>query len=108
MADRLYIVLTALSREKALRLWDLFMEDYREPVPDPVSWTQLVVPEGRAVKTVELYRRQLRTVNTLERINKNDKKTSPCCCLFSQHHFVFTLVTAVAMEIPGEWETDRT
>lgn len=82
MADRLYIVLTALSREKALRLWDLFMEDYREPVPDPVSWTQLVVPEGRAVKTVELYRRQLRTVNTLERINKNVKRRARVAAFF--------------------------
>lgn len=49
---RLYGIFAALSMEEALRLWDLFLDDYREPAPDPVLLTEMAVPEGLAMKMV--------------------------------------------------------
>ena len=108
VADRLRSVFTAPSEEEALRLLTLFLDDYREKAPDLVSWAEAAVPEGLAVmKMPKSHHKRLRTVNMLERLNKEIKRRTRVATIFPNTDSCLRLVTAVAMEISDEWETGR-
>ncbi len=67
VAERLRGVFTAPTETEALRLLELFLNDYRNKAPDLVSWAETAVPEGLAVmKMPPSHHRRLRTVNMLE------------------------------------------
>jgi transposase-like protein len=108
VADRLRSIFTAPSEEEALRLLNLFLDDYREKASDLVSWAEMAVPEGLVVmKMPESHRRRLRTVNMLERLNKEIKRRTRVATIFPNTDSCLRLVTAVAMEISDEWEAGR-
>ena len=108
VAERLRSVFTAPSEEEALRLLDLFLCEYREKAPDLVSWAETAVPEGLTVMTMPAsHRRRLRTVNMLERLNKEIKRRTRVATIFPNTDSCLRLVTAVAMEISDEWEAGK-
>ena len=108
VAERLRSVFTAPTETEALRLLGLFMDDYREKAPDLASWAERAVPEGLAVmKMPESHRRRLRTVNMLERLNKEIKRRTRVATIFPNTASCLRLVTAVAMEISDEWEAGK-
>jgi len=53
------------------------------------------------------HRKQLRTNNGLERLNKEIKRRTRVATLFPNEASVLRLVSAVLSEISGDWETDR-
>jgi len=108
VAERLRSVFTAPTETEALRLLGLFLDDYREKAPDLVLWAETAVPEGLAVmKMPEPHRRRLRTVNMLERLNKEIKRRTRVATIFPNTESCLRLVTAVAMEISDEWEAGK-
>ncbi len=108
VADRIRSIFTAPDDEEALRLLNLFCKDYREKAPDLVSWAEISVPEGLVVmKMPSSHRKKIRTVNMLERLNKEIKRRTRVATLFPNTASCLRLVTAVAMEISDEWQTGR-
>ena len=66
------------------------------------------MPEGLAVFALPpSYRRRLRTITVLERMNKGLKRRTRVAGLFPIEASALRLVSAVAMEIHEEWETNR-
>lgn len=108
VAGRLRSVFNAPDETEALRLLNLFLDDYHEKAPDLVSWAETAVPEGLTVmEMVEPHRRRLRTVNMLERLNKEIRRRTRVATIFPNTDSCLRLVTAVAMEISDEWEAGR-
>ena len=55
----------------------------------------------------ESHRRQLRTVNALERLNRELHRRTRVATLFPNEASLLRLVSAMAPEISEEWETGR-
>ena len=55
----------------------------------------------------ESHRRRLRTVNSLERLNRELHRRTRVATLFPNEASLLRLVSAMAAEISEEWETGR-
>lgn len=105
VAERIRGIFTAPKGADAKRLLELFLEDYRKPAPDLVDWAETAIPEGLTVFTMPSdHRKKLRTVNMLERLNKEIKRRTRVATIFPNVDSCLRLVTAVAMEISDDWE----
>ena len=108
VAERIRTIFTAQDNEEALRLLNRFLDDYRKAAPDLVKWAEATVPVGLVVMTMpKAHRRRLRTVNPLERLNREILRRTRVATLFPHTESCLRLVTAVAMEISDEWETGK-
>jgi putative transposase len=105
VAERIRAIFTAPKDTEATRLLELFLEDYRKPAPDLADWAETAIPEGLTVfKMPSSHRKKLRTVNMLERLNKEIKRRTRVATIFPNVDSCLRLVTAVAMEISDDWE----
>lgn len=87
---------------------DLAVKKYRATASKLAEWLERTVPEGLAVFALPpSHRRRLRAVNMLERLNKELKRRTRVAGLFPNEGSALRLVSAVAMEIGEEWETNR-
>jgi transposase-like protein len=101
-------VFDAPDRPEAERQLDLAVKKYRATAPKLAEWLEANVPQGLAVFALPAsHRRRRRTVNMLERLNKELKRRTRVAGLFPNEASALRLVTAVAMEISDEWETNR-
>jgi len=67
------------------------------------------VPEGLTVFSLpSAHRRELRTSNMLERLNKEIKRRTRVATLFPNEASLIRLVSAVLIEVTEEWETGKT
>lgn len=109
VADRIRAIFTAPDNEEALRLLAAFLADYRKDAPDLAAWAETALPQGLVVMEMpKAHRRRLRTVNMLERLNKEILRRTRVATLFPNTESCLRLVTAVAMEISDEWLTGKT
>ncbi len=105
VAERIRAIFTAPKESEATRLLELFLEDYRKSAPELVNWAETALPEGLTVFTIpSAHRKKTRTVNMLERLNKEIKRRTRVATIFPNVESCLRLVTAVAMEISDEWE----
>jgi transposase-like protein len=101
-------VFDAPDRPEAERQLDLAVKKYRATAPKLAEWLEANVPQGLAVFALPAsHRRRRRTVNMLERLNKELKRRTRVAGLFPNEASALRLVSAVAMEISDEWETNR-
>ena len=101
-------VFDAPDRPEAERLLAIAVKKYRATAPKLAEWLEANVPEGLAVFALPAsHRRRLRTINMLERLNKELKRRTRVAGLFPNEASALRLVSAVAMEISDEWETNR-
>jgi transposase-like protein len=101
-------VFDAPDRPEAERQLEMAVKKYRTSAPKLAEWLEQDVPQGLAVFALPgPHRRRLRTINMLERLNKELKRRTRVATLFPNEASVLRLVTAVAMEISDEWETNR-
>jgi transposase-like protein len=101
-------VFDAPDRPEAERQLDIAVKEYRTSAPKLAEWLEANVPQGLAVFALPAsHRRRLRTVNMPERLNKELKRRTRVAGLFPNEASASRLVTAVAMEISEEWETNR-
>jgi transposase-like protein len=101
-------VFDAPDRPEAERQLDLAVKKYRATAPKLAEWLEANIPEGLTVFALPpSHRRRLRTVNMLERLNKELKRRTRVAGLFPNEASALRLVSAVAMEISEEWETNR-
>lgn len=105
VAERIRSIFTAPKDTDAKRLLELFLEDYRKTAPDLADWAETAIPEGLTVFIMPSeHRKKLRTVNMLERLNKEIKRRTRVATIFPNVESCLRLVTAVAMEISDDWE----
>lgn len=84
------------------------VEKYRDAAPKLSAWMEANVPEGLTVFTLpEAHRRRLRTVNGLERVNRELHRRTRVATLFPNEESLLRLVSALAAEISEDWETAR-
>jgi putative transposase len=101
-------VFDAPDRPEAERQLDIAVRKYRTSAPKLAEWLEQNVPEGLAVFALPAsHRRRLRTINMLERLNKELKRRTRVAGLFPNEASALRLVSAVAMEISEEGETNR-
>jgi transposase-like protein len=101
-------VFDAPDRPEAERQLDIASKKYRATAPKLAEWLEANIPEGLAVfAPPPSHRRRLRTINMLERLNKELKRRTRVAGLFPNEASALRLVSAVAMEISDEWETNR-
>jgi len=108
VAEDIRSILNAPDRQQAERLLDLTVDKYRPSAVRLADWMQTALPEGFTVFMLpQRYRRQLRTTNMLERVNKEVKRRTRVATLFPNEASLLRLVSAVLMEISEEWETGK-
>jgi putative transposase len=101
-------VFDAPDRPEAERQLDIAVRKYRPSAPGLADWLEQNVPEGLAVFALPAsHRRRLRTIDMLERLNEELKRRTRVVGLFPNEGSALRLVSAVAMEISDEWETNR-
>ena len=108
VAARIRAIFNAPDNAEAKRLLDIFLKDYQENAPKLVEWAETALLEGfEAFNFPEQHRKKIRTVNMLERINKEIRRRTRVATLFPNTDSCLRLVSAVAMEISDEWQTGR-
>jgi transposase-like protein len=96
------------DRPEAERQLGIAVKRYRSTAPTLAEWLEANMPEGLAVFALPpSHRRQLRTINMLERLNKELKRRTRVAGLFPNEGSALRLVSAAAMKISEEWETNR-
>ena len=108
VAEHIRNIFNAPDRDQAERLLDLTVDKYRGSAARLADWMQTALPEGFTVFMLpQRHRRQLRTTNMLERVNKEVKRRTRVATLFPNEASLLRLVSAVLMEISEEWETGK-
>jgi transposase-like protein len=81
---------------------------YRDKAPRLAEWLENAIPEALTILELpEAHHRLLRTVNSLENLNKQIKRRTSVAALFPNEAALLRLVSAVLAEISEEWETSR-
>lgn len=108
VAERIRSIFTAPDEKEAERLLALFLNDYQNDAPDLVAWAEIALPEGLVVMSMpKAHRKRLRTVNMLERLNKEILRRTRVATLFPNTGSCLRLVTAVVMETSEEWQAGK-
>lgn len=109
VAEDIRNIFNAPDRQQAERLLDLTVDKYRGSAARLADWMQTALPEGFTIFMLpQRHRRQLRTTNMLERVNKEVKRRTRVATLFPNEASLLRLVSAVLIEISEEWETGKT
>jgi transposase-like protein len=81
---------------------------YATTAPKLADWMEVNIPEGLTVFAWSAkQRRLLRTVNGLERLNREIRRRTRVAVLFPNEASCLRLVTAIVMEVSEEWQTGR-
>ena len=108
VAEAIRSVFTAPDREEAERLLAKLCDRYRDSAPRLAAWAAENLPEGLTIFAVPPeHRRRLRTINGLERLNKEIRRRTRVATLFPNEMSLLRLVSAVVSEISEDWETSR-
>ena len=108
VAEAIRSVFTAPDREEAERLLAKLCDRYRDSAPRLAAWAAENLPEGLTIFSVPPeHRRRLRTINGLERLNKEIRRRTRVATLFPNEMSLLRLVSAVVSEISEDWETSR-
>lgn len=109
VAREIRTIFNASNTDEANRLLSAFVSGHRKDAPKLAGWAETAIPEGLTVLNFpEIFRRQLRTTNVIERLNREIKRRTRVATLFPNEASCLRLVSAVAMEISEEWLTGRT
>jgi len=108
VAEDIRNIFNSPDRQQADRLLELTVEKYRASASRLANWMQTALPEGFTVFMLpQRHRRQMRTINMLERVNQEVKRRTRVATLFPNEASLLRLVSAVLMEISEEWETGK-
>ncbi|HEY4832754.1 MAG TPA: transposase [Waddliaceae bacterium] len=72
------------------------------------KWMETDLPEGLTAFSFSAnYRQKIRTVNLLERLNREINRRTSVATLFPNEASCLRLITAVIMEVSEEWLIER-
>ena len=82
--------------------------NYGKTAPKLAAWMETNVPEGLTAFDLPIeHRTRCRTVNGLERLNKELARRTRVATLFPNEDSLLRLVTAVIGEIDEDWATGK-
>ena len=101
-------VFNAADRPAAELLLKQTVARYAVTAPKLADWLETNIPEGLTVfDRPAQQRRLLRTVNGLERLNREIRRRTRVAVLFPNEASCLRLATAIVMEVSEEWQTGR-
>ena len=101
-------VFNAADRPAAELLLKQTVARYAVTAPKLADWLETNIPEGLTVfDRPTQQRRLLRTVNGLERLNREIRRRTRVAVLFPNKASCLRLATAIVMEVSEEWQTGR-
>ena len=101
-------IFNAMNKEAALSLIQKFAETYKESAPEFSRWLEENIEEGLTVFSFpRKYWRKIRTVNPLERVNKEIRRRTRVVGIFPNQKSCLRLITAVLQEIHESWIVGR-
>ncbi len=102
-------IFNAATRHDAETLLAKAVQKYAPKAAALAKWMENNIPEGLTVFAFPSnHRRQLRTTNSLERLNREIRRRTRVAMLFPNEASCLRLVSAIVMEISDEWQTSRT
>jgi transposase-like protein len=105
VATDIRAIFNASERTDAEMLLQRLLDKYAQTASALVTWAEENLIEGLTIFAFpEAHRRQLRTTNMLERLNKELKRLAT---LFPNEASCLRLVTVVLMETSQEWATGK-
>jgi transposase-like protein len=108
VARALRSIFNAPDRNEARRRLQLTVESFRDSAPKLAAWIDENVPEGLTIfECPEHQRRNLRTTNLLENLNREVRRRTRVATIFPNDASLLRLVSAVLVEVSDGWETDR-
>ena len=110
VAEDLRGIFGAADRDEAQRRLKLFLKKHRPAAPKLADWAEHNVPQGLTVLEVDLpasHRRRLRTVNVVERLNREVYRRTRVATLFPNEASLLRLVSAVLIETSEEWQAGK-
>ena len=101
---RIRAVFDAPDHDEAERLLEIAVKKYRATAPKLAEWLEANIPEGLAVFALPAaHRRRLRTINMLERLNKELKRRTRVAGLFPNEASALVGQRLRSVEISGGW-----
>ncbi len=101
-------VFNAPDRAEADRLLGKAIANYGKSAPDLASWMEENLCEGLTVFAFPAQHRvKIRTVNLLERLNREIRRRTNVATLFPNEASCLRLITAVIMEVSEDWLIER-
>lgn len=108
VALRLRAIFNAPDKAEAERLLRQAVEAWRTEAPKLAQWAEENLPEGFTVFDLpHSQRARLRTVNCLERINREIKRRTRVASIFPNTASCLRLVSALLAECDEEWMTGK-
>ncbi len=108
VGQALRAVFTAPNRAEAERMLKLAITSYEKTAPKLTAWMETNVPEGLTLFELPIeHRARCRTVNGLERLNKELARRTRVATLFPNEDSLLRLVTPVIGEIDQDWATGK-
>jgi len=84
------------------------MQKYSKSAPKLAAWVECNLPEGFMVFDFpKSHQRRLRTVNALERANREIERRTRVVSIFPNESSCLRLISALLMEIDEAWQTGR-
>lgn len=108
VALRIRAIFNAPDKAEAERLLRQAVEAWRTEAPKLAQWAEENLPEGFTVFDLpHSHRARLRTVNCLERINREIKRRTRVASIFPNTASCLRLVSALLAECDEEWMTGK-
>lgn len=102
-------IFNAPSRVAAEALLKQTINQYVQSASKLAAWLESDLPEGFAVFNFPTsHQRRLRTVNGIERVNREIERRTRVVSIFPNEAACLRLITALLMEIDEEWQMGKT
>jgi putative transposase len=101
-------IFNAPDRSTAEAFLDRVVAKYQNSASKLADWLEQNIPEGLTVFDFPAeHRRQLRTTNGLERLNREIVRRTRVVGIFPNDTACLRLISAILMEIDEDWQTGR-
>lgn len=108
IADLMRNIFNSPDRESAQAVTKKIIALYHKKAPDFTSWLEENIEEGLTVFSFQQkYRRRIRTVNPLERVNKEIRRRTRVVGIFPNQAACLRLIAALLQEVHENWITGR-
>jgi putative transposase len=108
VAEDIRTIFTAPDRARAEEYLKSAIAKYQKTASKLAAWLEHNIPEGLTVFSFPAaHRRQIRTTNGLERLNREIKRRTRVVSIFPNEAACLRLVSAILMETSDEWESGK-
>lgn len=108
VAEDIRSIFNAPNRAEADRLLNMAVDKYAKNAPALSAWMESNIPEGLAIFHFEArYRKQLRTSNMPERVNKEIRRRTKVVSIFPSVESCLRLISGTLIEIDESWGSGK-